>query len=58
MTWQGIIYVPQVYDSGTLSYTLYIPIYPFVGVVAFGLALYSVVLLIHFWEFISEAKSE
>lgn len=56
VTWQTALYVPQMQASHQTSPTLIIPLYPFIGIVAFGLALYAFVLLIHFWEFLSEAR--
>jgi TRAP-type C4-dicarboxylate transport system permease small subunit len=56
VTWQLIVYVPQMKDGSTLSPVLWIPLYPFVGIVAFGFILYSVILLINLGEYIAEAK--
>jgi TRAP-type transport system small permease protein len=56
VTWQLIVYIPQMKDGRTLSPVLLIPLYPFVAVVAFGFLLFSLILLFHFAEFISEAR--
>lgn len=58
VTWQTVLYVPQMQASHQTSPTLIIPVYPFIGIVAFGLALYAFVLIIHFCEFLSEAMKK
>jgi TRAP-type C4-dicarboxylate transport system permease small subunit len=54
MTWQGCIYVLTIGESHLLSSVLLIPVYPFVAIVAFGLALYAIVLVLHLLEFIAK----
>ncbi len=55
MTWQLSIYIGMLQKSQLTSTVLLIPIYPFVAVVAFGVALYCVVLVLHLLEFIMES---
>jgi len=54
VVWQAFVYVSQLHQGGKISPVLLIPVYPFAGIVAFGLALYVIVLLINFWEFLVE----
>jgi len=54
VVWQAFVYVLQLKQGLKISPVLLIPVYPFAGIVAFGLALYAIVLLIHFWEFLME----
>jgi TRAP-type C4-dicarboxylate transport system permease small subunit len=56
VTWQLIVYVPQMKDGNTLSPVLLIPLYPFVGIVAFGFILYSIILFVNLMERLAEAK--
>jgi len=58
ITWQTCVHITKLYDSKVLSQVLLIPIYPFVGLVAFGIALYALVLLVHFLEFIREGTNK
>jgi TRAP-type C4-dicarboxylate transport system permease small subunit len=57
ITWQTCIYVITLQKSQVVSMVLLIPIYPFVAIVAFGIAIYSVVLILHFLEFVLEGIS-
>lgn len=54
VVWQAYVYIPQLQSGHVLSPVLLIPMYPFVGIAAFGFTLYALVLLIHFGEFLSE----
>jgi TRAP-type C4-dicarboxylate transport system permease small subunit len=54
MTWQLINYVLITLKANNVTGVLYIPIWPVVALVTFGFALYCVVLIIHFLEFIVE----
>ncbi len=55
ITWQCFIYMKLLIASGLTSTVLYIPVFPFVGVVAFGSAWLSLALLVDFFEFLSQA---
>ena len=57
MTWQTGVYITQLASSQLLSQVLLIPVYPFVIIVTFGIAVFSLVLLAHFLEFLLEAMS-
>ena len=56
ITWQSFMNMISVYKSGAISWTLNIIVYPFAGVVAFGFALFALVLLANFLEAISEVR--
>jgi len=57
-TWQTCIYITMQARTNVASSVLLIPIYPFVGVVAFGLTLYFVVLIIHWLEYIQQGTNK
>jgi TRAP-type C4-dicarboxylate transport system permease small subunit len=57
-TWQTCINMLMQARTSVTSTVLMIPIYPFVGIVAFGLALYCVVLIIHWLEYIQQAANK
>jgi TRAP-type C4-dicarboxylate transport system permease small subunit len=44
--------------ASQLTSTVYIPIFPFVIIVAFGFILYFVVLIIHFMEYLKEGTAK
>lgn len=48
ITWQGFVNMVSVYNSGATSWTLNIITFPFAGVVAFGFAWFTLVLLADF----------
>lgn len=58
LTWQACVYITLFMTSKQLTAVLMVPLYPFVGIFAFGLALYCVVLLIHFFEFLKEVTAK
>jgi len=55
ITWQAVGYVQRTLGSGLVSATLKIPRYPFIGVLVFGMALFCLVLVKDFLEFLSQA---
>jgi TRAP-type C4-dicarboxylate transport system permease small subunit len=57
-TWQTSIYITMQAKTNVQSSVLLIPIYPFVGIAAFGLALFWFVLLIHWLEFMQQGLSK
>lgn len=57
MTWQTCVYITLLIKSGLTSTVLLMPVFPFVGIVAFGIAIFSLVLLLHFLEFLLEVMS-
>ena len=55
ITWQAVGYVQRMLGSGLVSATLKIPRYPFIGVLVFGMALFCLVLVKDFLEFLGQA---
>lgn len=55
ITWQCVVFVKDKLEAGLTSGTLYIAVFPFVGVVALGSAVFCLVLLTHLVEFLSQA---
>ena len=55
MTWQLVAHTMEQYGSKVTSTVLYIPAYPFVGLVTLGSALLCVVLLLDFFDYLSKA---
>ena len=53
ITWQSFTNMISVYKSGATSWTLNIIVYPFAGLVAFGFALFVLVLLADFLKAVS-----
>ena len=58
LTWQLFKYIFIVMKSNNVTGVLYIPMWPFVALVTFGFALFCVVLIIHFLEFILEGSGK
>jgi TRAP-type C4-dicarboxylate transport system permease small subunit len=58
LTWQLFKYIFIVMDANNVTGVLYIPIWPFVALVTFGFALFCVVLIVHFLEFILEGSGK
>lgn len=56
ITWQSFANMISVYKSGATSWTLNIIVYPFAGIVAFGFALFALVLMANFFEAISGVR--
>jgi TRAP-type C4-dicarboxylate transport system permease small subunit len=50
ITWQAFTNMVSVYNSGATSWTLNIIVFPFAGLVAFGFALFTLVLLAGFFK--------
>ena len=55
ITWQSISYIGFMFDAGRISASLLIPVFPFVGMVALGSAMLSLVLLVDFLDYLSQA---
>ena len=58
ITWQSCVYIVKLQQSQLVTQVLLIPVYPFVVIVAFGIAFYFVVLIVHFLEFLAEGLKE
>ncbi len=54
ITWQTCIYTIILRKSQVASTVLLVPVYAFVAIVAFGVAFFGVVLVLHFLEFIRD----
>lgn len=58
LTWQAVNYISILWNSKQMTAVLMVPLYPFAGLFAFSLALYCIVLIIHFLEFIREGMNK
>jgi TRAP-type C4-dicarboxylate transport system permease small subunit len=54
ITWQSFAYMELLIDSGLKSTVLYIPRFPFAGLVCLGSAVITLVLLVNLLEFLSQ----
>ncbi len=55
ITWQSFVYMELLFDSGLKSTVLLIPRFPFAGLVCLGSTFLTIVLLVNFLEFMSQA---
>lgn len=53
ISWKSVVHAKVLMGSGLTSSILYVPVYPFVFVVAFGSGLLSLVFLVHFINSVS-----
>ena len=58
MTWQTCIHIVMLQKSELVSTVLLIPVFPFVAIVAFGIAFYCVVLIVQFLESVMEGMKQ
>lgn len=58
ITWQACIYITVLAKTKAVSPILYIPIFPFVGIIAFGIVLLFLVFLVHLLEFLDEVMKK
>jgi len=58
ITWQYVLQTTTIYGSKWSTMILYIPYYPFYGVVTIGIAMLTIVLLTQCVEYISQAVSK
>jgi TRAP-type C4-dicarboxylate transport system permease small subunit len=58
MTWQLVNYIFITMKANNVTGVLSVPIWPVVALVTFGFALFCVVLIIHFLEFIVEGSGK
>ena len=54
ISWKGVEYARTLWESGLVSSQLYVPVFPFVLVVAFGAGLLCLVFLVNFIESVSQ----
>ena len=52
ITWQGMVQAKNLFDSGHVSGVLNIPYYPFMIVLIVGYAVFNVVLVAHFFDYL------
>jgi TRAP-type C4-dicarboxylate transport system permease small subunit len=57
VTWQSFLYIGKIFKSHLTSAVLLIPTFPFVALLAIGIAVFSLVLLIDFLDYLSQAVS-
>jgi len=55
ITWRSILYAGTMFDDAVTSAVLLIPVYPFVAMLALGSAMFSLVLLVDFLDYLSQA---
>lgn len=56
MTWQNILNIRDIFASQLTSAVLLIPTYPFVAPVAIGIGAFALILVVHLFEAIAEAR--
>ncbi len=54
IAWQSFLQVVIEFDSGVTSTVLYIPVFPFVAIVAFGSATLAIAVFVEFIEHVGE----
>ena len=54
ITWQSIKYIRLMFESNLVSAVLLIPTFPFVAMLALGSLAFSLVLLVHFLDYLSQ----
>lgn len=57
-SWQSLLYLIDEAHSRLTSQVLYIPVYPFIGTVAFAFLVFSLILLEQLWESLLEVKAQ
>jgi len=55
ISWKAVVYARTLWVSGMASSALYVPVFPFVLVLAFGAGLLGLVFLVNFIESVSQA---
>jgi TRAP-type C4-dicarboxylate transport system permease small subunit len=58
ITWQSILYISVIFGTERISAVLHIPAFPFVAMMALGSAMLSLVLLVDFLDYLSQAVKE
>ena len=58
VTWQSIKYIRLMFESNLVSAVLRIPTYPFVAMLALGSLVFSLVLLVHFLDYLSQVVNK
>lgn len=55
ITWQNVLYIKEIFNSGLESPVLLLPAYPYIAAVAIGFGALCLVLLMNFLQLLSEA---
>jgi len=58
ITWQNLLYIKEIFDSGLESPVLLLPVYPYIGAVAIGFGALCLVLLMNFFQLLSKAAKK
>ncbi len=58
ITWQNVLYIKEIFDSGLESPVLLLPAYPYIAAVAIGFGALCLVLLMNFFQLLSEAAKK
>ncbi len=58
ITWQNVLYIKEIFDSGLESPVLLLPAYPYIAAVAIGFGALCLVLLMNFFQLLSEAVNK
>ena len=54
VTWQSILYIKLMFESGLVSAVLLIPTFPFIAALALGSLMFTLVILTNFLEYLSQ----
>ena len=58
ITWQNVLYIRDNFHSKLESAVLFIPVYPFIAIVAIGFAVLCMVLLTNLFRYLSEGATK
>ena len=58
VTWQSILYIKLMFDSGLVSAVLLIPTFPFIAALALGSLIFTLVLLTDFLDYLSQVVTK
>ena len=58
ITWQNILYIKLMCESGLVSAVLQIPTFPFIAALALGCLVFTLVILLNFLEYFSQVVTK
>ncbi len=58
VTWQSILYIKLMFESNLVSAVLLIPTFPFIAALALGSLVFTLVILVNFLDYLSQAVSK
>jgi len=58
VTWQSVLYVRLMFESNLVSAVLLIPTFPFIAALALGSLVFTLVILVNFLDYLSQAVSK